>query len=291
MPRISGVATKDAGTLLRLMYRFARRRYGAVPEPMTVAAHHQKLLIASGRHELAVQKASKALPANVRELAVYRVAQQLGCSWCVVFGAMLQRMEGLDIERLQQIDKYRTSPAYTHQERLAIAYADAMTASPVSVTDEQVAELRAEFGEKGVIELTYQIALENSRARFNSALDITDQGFTSGDLSAVVELLHPDAVLIGDSDGKAKTAARIMVGPDKIARFALGLIRQYGEDKLYAGVPVLINGDLGLLLPDIPSDGVHRALSRRVTMLSIRDGKIVAIYDIVNPDKLTRVPS
>jgi AhpD family alkylhydroperoxidase len=185
MPRISGIPTKEAGPLLRFMYRFARRRYGAVPEPMTVTARHLKLLIASGRHELAVQKASKALPGNVRELAVYRVAQQLGCSWCVDFGTMLQRLEGLDIERLQQIDKYATSPAYTHQERLAIAYADAMTASPVSVTDEQVAELRGEFGDKGLIELTYQIALENLRARFNSALDITDQGFTSGDACAV----------------------------------------------------------------------------------------------------------
>lgn len=185
MPRISGIPTKDAGPLLRLMYRFARRRYGAVPEPITVTAHHRKLLMASGRHELAVAKASKSLPANVRELAVYRVAQQLGCSWCVDFGTMLQRLDGLDIERLRQIDKYAGSPAYTHQERLAIAYADAMTASPVTVTDEQVAELRAEFGEPGVIELTYQIALENMRARFNSALDITDQGFTSGDACAV----------------------------------------------------------------------------------------------------------
>ncbi len=185
MPRISGISTKEAGPLLRVMYRFARRRYGAVPEPFTVMARHSKLMMAGGRHELAVEKASKRLPRNVRELAVYRVAQQLGCSWCVDFGTMLQRHQGLDIDRLKQIDKYRTSPAYTHQERLAIGYADAMTASPMSVTDEQVAELRAEFGDAGVIELTYQIGLENMRARFNSALDITDQGFTSGDACAI----------------------------------------------------------------------------------------------------------
>src|SRR5205807_1170113 len=82
---------------------------GPAPEPATVTAHHLKLLMASGRHELAVQKASKALPVNVRELAEYRVAQRLGCSWCVDFGTMLQRMAGLDIERLRQIEKYATS--------------------------------------------------------------------------------------------------------------------------------------------------------------------------------------
>jgi len=177
MPRIPGIPTKDAGPLLRLIYRFARRRFGAVPEPVTVSAHHMKLTLAGARHELAVQKASKTLAASVRELAVYRVAQQVGCSWCVDFGTMLQRLDGLDIERLREIDKYETSPAYSARERLAIAYADAMTAQPMAVTDDQVAVLERELGRAGLVELTHAIAHENERARFNHALGITDQGF------------------------------------------------------------------------------------------------------------------
>jgi alkylhydroperoxidase family enzyme len=55
----------------------------------------------------------------------------------------------------------------------------------VTVTDGQVAELEREFGRKGVLELTYLVALENMRGRNNSALDITDQGFTSGDACRV----------------------------------------------------------------------------------------------------------
>lgn len=181
MPRIPAIPAKETGPLLKAVYWFARRRYGAVPEPLAVTAHHPKLLMASGKHELAVERASKALPSNVRELAVYRVAQRLGCSWCVDFGAMLQRLDGLDVERLKHIDAYVEHPAYTESERLAIAYADAMTAEPVTVTDAQVERLAAEFGEKGVIELTYHIGLENMRARMNSALGIVDQGFSSGD--------------------------------------------------------------------------------------------------------------
>jgi AhpD family alkylhydroperoxidase len=181
MPRIPGVSTKEAGFLLRLFYRLVTRRFGAVPEPFSVLARHRRLMMAAGRHELAAERASRVLPANVREIAVYRVAQQLGCSWCVDLGTMLQKHKGLDIERLKQIDDYRTSGAYSSQERLAIAYADAMTSTPVSVTDEQVAELRGEFGDDGTLELTYQIGLENLRARTYTALDIRDQGFTSGD--------------------------------------------------------------------------------------------------------------
>ncbi|MFF4595851.1 carboxymuconolactone decarboxylase family protein [Amycolatopsis sp. CA-161197] len=185
MPRIPAKRTTEAGPLLKLFYRFAGKRFGAVPEPMAVVAHHPGLLRATVVHELMAEKASKRLPANVRELAVYRVATRIGCSWCVDFGTMLQRHDGLDIERLRHIDDYATSPAFSRAERLAVAYADAISGAQVSVTDEQVAELEAEFGRAGVLELTYQIALENSRARMNSALGIVDQGFTSGDACRV----------------------------------------------------------------------------------------------------------
>ncbi|MCA2346237.1 carboxymuconolactone decarboxylase family protein, partial [Mycobacterium intracellulare] len=179
--RIEPLPPNRAGLLIRAMYRIAKRRYGQVPEPFAVAAHHRKLMTASAMHETMVERASKTLPASVRELAVLWTARQIGCSWCVDFGSMLQRLDGLDVERLKEIDNYATSPAYTDDERAAIAYADAMTTDPHTVTDEQVDDLRACFGDAGVFELTYQIGLENMRARVNTALGITEQGFNSGD--------------------------------------------------------------------------------------------------------------
>ena len=65
-------------------------------------------------------------------------------------------------------------------ERAAIEYADAMTGNVrEDVTDEQVADLERRFGQAGLVELTYNIALENMRARMNSALGIHDQGFST----------------------------------------------------------------------------------------------------------------
>jgi AhpD family alkylhydroperoxidase len=179
--RIEPLPPKRAGLLTRVMYRVAKRRYGQVPEPFAVAAHHRKLMVAGAVHETMVDRASKTLPVSVRELAVFWTARSIGCSWCVDFGSMLQRLDGLDIQRLKDIDNYATSTAFSDDERAAIAYADAMTSDPHTVTDEQVADLRARFGDAGVFELTYQIGLENMRARVNSALGITEQGFNSGD--------------------------------------------------------------------------------------------------------------
>ncbi|KZS71143.1 transposase [Mycobacterium kansasii] len=189
--RIEPLPPQRAGLLVRAMYRVAKRRFGEVPEPLAVTAHHRRLLLASAVHETMVQRASQKLPASVRELAVLWTARQVGCSWCVDFGTMLQRLDDLDIERLTEIDDYAISPAFSDDDRAAIAYAQAMTTDPHTVTDEQVADLRARFGDAGVIELTYQIGLENMRARMNAALGITEQGFNSGDACRVPWATEP----------------------------------------------------------------------------------------------------
>jgi alkylhydroperoxidase family enzyme len=179
--RIEPLPPKRAGLLTRAMYRVAKRRYGQVPEPLAVVAHHRKLMVDWAVHESLTDWASKTLPVSVRQLAVLWTARKIGCSWCVDFGSMLQRLDGLDMERLKDIDNYAVSRAFSEDERAAIAYADAMTTDPHTVTDEQVDDLRARFGDAGVVELTYQIGLENMRARVNATLGITEQGFNSSD--------------------------------------------------------------------------------------------------------------
>jgi alkylhydroperoxidase family enzyme len=183
--RIDPVTPKQASLLTKLFYRVAKRRFGEVPEPFAVAAHHPRLMLANLVHEGLLGSASKKLPKNVLDLAVFWTARTVGCSWCVDFGSMLQRLDGLDVERLKSVDEYATSPLFTDDERAAIAYANAVTTDPHTVTDEQVADLKRRFGDDGVIELTYQIGIENMRARMYSALGIAEQGFNSGDACRV----------------------------------------------------------------------------------------------------------
>jgi alkylhydroperoxidase family enzyme len=178
MPRIPPVPREKSGLLVKLLYRWAGRQWGGVPEPFAVMAHHRRLLYATAAQALLAR--SSVLPQSVRDLAKYRTVWRVGCSWCVDFGAMMARLDGVRVEQLRQIDDYATSAAYSEDERAAIAYADAMTATPPDVTDEMVADLQRRFGPAGVVELTYQIALENLHSRMNVALGITTQGFDSG---------------------------------------------------------------------------------------------------------------
>jgi RNA polymerase sigma-70 factor, ECF subfamily len=110
--------------------------------------------------------------------------------------------------------------------------------------------------------------------------------FVAGDIVAITELLHPDVVLVGDSDGKARTAVQVMVGVDKITRFLMGLRRMYRTDAFGAGQPMLVNGDLGFYVPPAPGDAEHKPMDAHLQTMALRDGKVVAIYDQANPEKL-----
>jgi RNA polymerase sigma-70 factor (ECF subfamily) len=101
-----------------------------------------------------------------------------------------------------------------------------------------------------------------------------------GDLDALVAVLHPDAVLVNDSDGRVRAARREVVGADKVARLLLGLMARYGSDALLAGRMLLVNGELGMFVP------AANEMPESVTVAAVRDGRIVALYGVLNPEKL-----
>jgi RNA polymerase sigma-70 factor (ECF subfamily) len=110
------------------------------------------------------------------------------------------------------------------------------------------------------------------------------------DMAAVVELLHPDATFTGDSNRRAPTAPRTIVGADKVARFLFGLARRYGPQWLSATQLALVNGELGGYSPGMPARDGYPELLPRITAMTVRAGKVIAVWDIANPDKFTASP-
>jgi RNA polymerase sigma-70 factor (ECF subfamily) len=108
---------------------------------------------------------------------------------------------------------------------------------------------------------------------------------SNGDVEAVLGLLHPDAVMVGDGGGKARTAVQTVVGAEKVARFFFGLMRKYGfdEDGVPELRPTLVNGELGAVM------AAQGGAAQRVITMAVHDGKVHAVYDMANPDKLGHV--
>jgi RNA polymerase sigma-70 factor (ECF subfamily) len=111
-----------------------------------------------------------------------------------------------------------------------------------------------------------------------------------GDVEAVVRLLHPEVTFTGDSNRRAPTAARVILGPDKVTRFLFGLARRYGPGWLSTNQLALVNGQLGSFTAGAPGTEGYPAMTPRVTAMTVRDGKVCAIWDVANPDKFTGSP-
>lgn len=112
----------------------------------------------------------------------------------------------------------------------------------------------------------------------------------AGDMEAVVRLLHPEVTFTGDANRKAPTAPRVIHGPEKVARFLFALARRYGPNWLSGNQLALVNGQLGVYTPGLPPVEGYPELMPRVTAMTVRDGKVCAIWDIANPDKFTGSP-
>jgi RNA polymerase sigma-70 factor (ECF subfamily) len=112
----------------------------------------------------------------------------------------------------------------------------------------------------------------------------------AGDVAAVVALLHPDVVFTGDSNGKAPTAVRVVHGSDKVVRFIFGLAQRYGPAMFSASQLGLVNGELGIYTAGRPASDGYWEMMPRITAVTVRDGKVCALWDIANPDKFTGSP-
>lgn len=84
---------------------------------------------------------------------------------------------GASQDKIRDIERAAESPLFDERERVALAYAEAMTITGHKVTDELFAAVRRHFSEAEIVELTAAVALENFRSKFNVALGIEAQGF------------------------------------------------------------------------------------------------------------------
>ncbi|OBK28612.1 RNA polymerase subunit sigma [Mycobacterium asiaticum] len=112
----------------------------------------------------------------------------------------------------------------------------------------------------------------------------------SGDLDAVISLLHPDVIFTGDANGRTSTAVQVIHGADKVVRFMLGLANRYGPAFYTANQLALVNGELGSYTPGFAGVDGGRDMAPRITAMTVRDGKVCALWDIANPDKFTGSP-
>jgi alkylhydroperoxidase family enzyme len=107
------------------------------------------------------------------------------CEYCIDLGSQVARRWGISDQELLALPSYRSSGLFSELESLVLDYAVGMTRTPCDVPASLFAELRRNFDDAQLVELTHVIAMENMRGRFNLALGIGAAGFSSGMVCAI----------------------------------------------------------------------------------------------------------
>lgn len=96
------------------------------------------------------------------ELVRTRASQLNRCGYCLDMHTKDARAGGETEQRLYALSAWRETPFYSPRERAALAWTEALTLiSQDPVSDELYAEVRAEFGEKELVDLTMAIVAIN----------------------------------------------------------------------------------------------------------------------------------
>ena len=161
-----------------VLKRFSRKMLGTVPDSLGVMWNSRPVL----RFSLGLgQKAARwhECDENLKSYAHMAVASLVGCSFCLDLGYFMAHNKGLDVGKAREVPRWRESDVFTLRERAVMEYAEAMSQTPPTVTDELSARLLEQLGAPALVELTAWIALSNQFSRTNVALGIGAQGLAA----------------------------------------------------------------------------------------------------------------
>ncbi len=107
------------------------------------------------------------------------------------------------------------------------------------------------------------------------------QACISGDMDGLLGLLSEDVTLWSDGGGKVAAAPYPIHGPERVARFLLGVLRTVPPD--FFASPARVNGGPGVV-------GYVEGHPTGVIALDIAEGRLRGVRIVVNPEKLRAIP-
>jgi alkylhydroperoxidase family enzyme len=174
-----------------LVKRTATKTLGKVPTAVGVYWHNPKVLLGSLGLGSKVKKWD-ACDEQLKSFAHMAVASMIGCTWCLDFNYFQAHNEHLDLEKAREVPRWRESDAFTPLEREVMGYAESMSQTPPTVTDEMASRLLEQLGAAALVELTAVIAFANLTTRTNVAFGIESDGFA--DACGLKPLARPAGV-------------------------------------------------------------------------------------------------
>jgi len=144
---------------LRFFFWNQKRKYGQPLEPAKLWARIPRIFLGVAALFTALDRRSN------------------WCAFCVDINSSLVLKRGGNEEKINAVENFREHDCFSEAEKIALDYAETMTITGRTYSDELFARLHKHYTEDEIVELTGLIAFQNLSSKFNSALDVQPQGF------------------------------------------------------------------------------------------------------------------
>lgn len=177
--RVSGLPHSRYPWYVRLILKLQQRKYGHALEPALLWGRMPQSFLMLTLLYRSIDRAKSPLKPELRSLVQVRISQINWCNFCIDLNSAAAIERHSTPEKLAALPQHETSPIFSHHERSALAYAEAVTDPAQQVDDKLFTRLRQCFNDQEIVELTALIAFQNMSSKFNAALGIPAQGFCS----------------------------------------------------------------------------------------------------------------
>ena len=143
-------AAEMTGLYGAVLKRFSKKMLGEVPESLGVMWHNKQVMKSASASARRSRKWSQ-VDEDLKSFAHMAVASLIGCTWCLDHGYFQAHNDGLDETKAREVPRWRESDVFTPLERDVMDYAESMSMTPPTVTDELSARLLEQLGAAGLL--------------------------------------------------------------------------------------------------------------------------------------------
>lgn len=172
-------AKENYSIFIKPLLWLQKRHYGKVLNPAKLWGRRPTLFWLVAGFFGYLDRRSSPLSPVIRSLVCVRVSQLNDCAFCVDANGMKLAERCDSVDKIKALANWQHSELFDQQEQVVLSYVEAMTITGQRVTDDMLADLKQWFDEDAIVDLTALVAFQNLSAKFNTALDVPDQGFCS----------------------------------------------------------------------------------------------------------------
>lgn len=168
-PLVHPKSGKDDKDLQKLI-EFYDETLGFCPNSIKTMHHRPQIAYAFIEMNKAVMENKGRVTRALKRLMAYISSNAAGCQYCQAHAIRAAERYGANAAQLENIWDYKTHPAFSDAERVALDFALACSVIPNSVTDEISANLRKFWDDGEIVEMLGVMALFGYLNRWNDSM-------------------------------------------------------------------------------------------------------------------------